>query len=385
MSGDPGENKYTRIAIIGAGLGGLLLARVLHINGIASTVYESDAAAYARTQGGMLDIHEHDGQVALQEAELFEEFEALIHPGGQATRVLDRRGNLLFEQPDDGTGGRPEVLRGELRRVLLASLPANTINWAHKLKTVSSLSNGQHLLEFTNGSKVTTDLVVGADGAWSKVRPVLSSARPKYAQFTFVETYLHECDSRHKASAEAVGSGSLIASSPGRGFFAHREPDGVLHAYVAFQKPQEWVESLDFSEPTRAAQRLADEFAGWAPALTALLTDADTAPRARQIFALPAAHRWEPVAGVTLLGDAAHLTAPSGDGANLAMYDGAELGRAIAANENNLEEAVAVYERALFPRSHAASKDALQVLQACFGTNAPNSLLDFFRSQQSPN
>ncbi|WP_252721180.1 hypothetical protein, partial [Acinetobacter nosocomialis] len=74
-------------------------------------------------------IHEHDGQVALKAAGLIDEFRAIIHPGGEAARVLDRRGGVVFEQPDDGAGGRPEVLRGDLRRILLRSLPPETIRW----------------------------------------------------------------------------------------------------------------------------------------------------------------------------------------------------------------------------------------------------------------
>ncbi len=103
------------VTIVGAGLGGLVLARVLHIHGIAAVIYEADPSADARTQGGQLDIHAHDGQLALREAGLFEEFRAIIHRGGEAMRVLDRHGTVLLDTPDDGTRGRPEVLRGDLR------------------------------------------------------------------------------------------------------------------------------------------------------------------------------------------------------------------------------------------------------------------------------
>jgi 2-polyprenyl-6-methoxyphenol hydroxylase-like FAD-dependent oxidoreductase len=370
------------VTIIGAGLGGLTLARVLHVHGIRATVYEAEAAANARAQGGMLDIHEHNGQLALKAAGLFDKFLEIIHPGGQQGRGLDKHGKVLLDHADDGTGGRPEVPRGELRRILLESLPSGTVRWGHKLKVAAPLGGGRHKLTFADGSTSTTELLVGGDGAWSKVRPLLSEAKPAYAGITYIETYLYDSDARHKASAEAVGGGMMFAMAPGKGIMAHREPDGVLHTYAGLKKPEDWITSIDFSDPVAAVACVAAEFNGWAPALTALISEGETDPVPRAIYALPAEHRWERILGVTLLGDAAHLTAPSGEGANLAMYDGAELAKAIAANAGDVEAALLAYEADLFPRSASEAQEAERMQEVLFGDNTPQSLLDFFASHQ---
>jgi len=372
----------TPVTIIGAGLGGLTLARVLHVHGMAVTVYEAEASANARAQGGMLDIHENNGQLALKAAGLFDKFLEIIHAGGQATRVLDKDGNVLLDEPDDGTGGRPEVPRGDLRRILLDSLPAGTVCWGRKLTAVSPLGGGRHMLTFADGSTAMTDLLVGADGAWSIVRPLLSAAKPTYVGTSFIETYLLDSDTRHQASAEAVGGGALFALAPGKGIAAHREPHGVLHTYVQLNKPKDWIDSIDFSDSVIALAKVAEEFDGWASELTALITDGETDPVRRPIHALPVEHRWERVPGVTLLGDAAHLMIPSGEGANLAMYDGAELGKAIAANPDDVEAALIAYEKDLFPRSAAEAAEAEAILKVCLGPSAPQSLVNFFTKNQ---
>ena len=372
----------TPVTIIGAGLGGLTLARVLHVHGIRAVIYEAEASANARAQGGMLDIHEYNGQLALKAAGLFDKFLEIIHPGGQASRVLDKDGNVLLDERDDGTGGRPEVPRGDLRRILLESLPPDTVRWGHKLRVAAPLGGGRHELTFADGSTVTTELLVGADGAWSKVRPLLSEAIPAYVGASFIETYLFDSDTRHKASAEAVGGGALFAPAPGKGIFAHREPNGVLHTYVQLNKPKDWIDSIDFSDPVAVKAQVAEEFDGWTPALTALITDGETDPVPRAIHALPVEHRWARVPGVTLLGDAAHLMIPSGEGANLAMFDGAELGKAIAANPGDVEAALIAYEKDLFPRSASEAAEAKEVLKVCIGANAPRSLVDFFANNQ---
>ena len=83
------------IAMVGAGLGGLALARVLHVNGMDSVVYERESSRGARGQGGMLDIH--SGQRALREAGLIEEFYAIARGEGQDMRLLEPDGTLLLQ------------------------------------------------------------------------------------------------------------------------------------------------------------------------------------------------------------------------------------------------------------------------------------------------
>ena len=378
-----GLSMNTPITIIGAGLGGLTLARVLHVHGIAATVYEAEASADARGQGGLLDIHEYNGQLALKAAGLYEEFLGLIQAEAEAQCVLDKDSNVLLYQPDKGNGGRPEVPRGDLRRILLDSLPPGTVLWGHKVTAVCSLGDGRHEVTFANGATVTTELLVGADGAWSRVRPLLSDVKPAYVGTSFIETFLFDSETRHKASAEAVGSGTMMALAPGKGIMAHREADATLHAYVALNKPEDWIAGIDFSDPVSTLARVAAEFDRWAPELTALLTDTETDPVLRPIYALPVEHRWERVAGVTLLGDAAHLMSPfAGEGANLAMYDGAELGQAIAANPGDVEAALAAYEKDLFPRSASAAAEADRNIQLFFDEDSPQSVVDLFSSFQ---
>ncbi|MGU3291475.1 FAD-dependent oxidoreductase [Williamsia sp. M5A3_1d] len=372
----------TNVTIIGAGLGGLVLARVLHIHGIASTIYEAEPSATARTQGGQLDIHEHDGQVALAAAGLTDEFRAIIHEGGEAMRILDRHGSLLYKDVDDGTGGRPEVLRGDLRRILIESLPADSIRWGAKVVRALALGEGRHRVVFDDGSTTETDLLVGADGAWSRVRPLLSDALPQYSGITLVETYLHDVAEKHPEAADLVGNGAMFALAPGRSISVHREAGAVLHAYAALVEPLEWSDGLDVADPA-GMNRVVAGFTDWAPGLTALITDHDATPVLRPIPGLPVGHEWSPRSGVTLVGDAAHLMPPAGDGANLAMIDGADLGLAIAAHPDDLDAAVATYEQTMFPRSRAAAEDSATMQELLYGDRAPESLVEFFTGAQS--
>ncbi|MFI5934789.1 FAD-dependent oxidoreductase [Actinoplanes sp. NPDC051494] len=359
----------TVISIIGAGLGGLTLARVLHLHGIPVTVYDAETSAADRTQGGQLDLHEHNGQRALAMAGLTAEFRSIIHLGGASQRVLDPRGAVLAELPDDGSMTHPEALRGDIRRILLDSLPAGTVRWGRKFRSATALGRGRHELSFADGSTVTTDVLVGADGTWSRVRALLSDQTPAYAGMSYVDTYLHDVDNRHPASAKAVGDGAMYAFVPGKGFLAHREAGNVIHTYVVLSRPVAW-----FAD----AGAIAAEFEGWAPELVSLIADSDRPPVVRSIYQLPDAHRWDRVPGVTLLGDAAHVTVPGGEGANIAMLDGAELGQAIAAHPGDIEAAFAAFEEVMFRRAEAEATAARETVDMIFGSGAPHGLVTLF-------
>ncbi|MFC8824104.1 FAD-dependent oxidoreductase [Streptomyces sp. NPDC057137] len=369
------------IAVIGGGLGGLTLARVLHVHGIDATVFDLEASPDARTQGGMLDIHEETGQAALREAQLHEAFLAKVHPGGQALRVLDKHAHVLREEKDDGTGGRPEIDRGDLRDLLVSSLPEGTVRWNAKAVSCRALGDGRHEVTLADGHVFTTDLLIGADGAWSRVRPLMSAETPAYTGISFVELDLHEAEKRHPESAALIGGGMCFALGDEKGFLAHRETDGSLHIYVALRADEKWLGTLDFTDPDTDTVKteLLKNFDGWAPALRDLVSDADGPLVPRYIHALPIGHRWPRVPGTTLLGDAAHLMSPfAGEGANLALIDGADLGRCLAEHPGDREAALTAYEEILFPRSEETAEQSVEGLETIFDASAPQRLLDMF-------
>ncbi|MBW4332191.1 FAD-dependent monooxygenase [Stakelama sp. CBK3Z-3] len=374
-----------KIAIIGAGLGGLTLARVLYLHGIVPEIYEAEAGPDARAQGGLLDIHAETGQRALEAANLLEAFNALVRTGEDAKRIADRYGRVLLDIPGNAHSSRPEVDRGELRAMLIHSLPSGTIRWCSKLASVA-WDGGRHIATFADHTKVAADLIVGADGAWSKVRPMLSHARPEYSGTCFVEIAIGGGDGRHSELIEGIGKGTFIAAAPGRGIMMHRYPDGTARGYAALNKCQQWMDSLVAEEPPLRLARLAREFEEWSPMLIRFITQSDADPVVRPIHALPVDHRWGRVPGITLIGDAAHLMSPfAGEGANLAMYDGARLARALVRHGTNIETALADYEKELFARSYNFAETSSRNLERFFGETAPESTIELFGGRPSRN
>ncbi|WP_328453408.1 FAD-dependent oxidoreductase [Amycolatopsis sp. NBC_00438] len=365
------------IAIVGAGMGGLALARVLHVHGIDAVVYEREPSRDARGQGGMLDIH--SGQRALREAGLFDEFTAIARGEGQDMRLLEPDGTLLLQEdtPDDAPLARPEVDRADLRDLLLDSLPEHTVRWGHAFA-----SAGDGVVRFADGSSATYDLLVGADGAQSRVRALLTDARPEHIGQNVVELGIPDIDRTHPDLAAMVGRGNYWVLGDGKSLAAQRNGDGRVRVGLSFYNTGEdffATSGIPLDDPAAARARLIDLLAGWDPRFTALIAACDDTVAARSITTLPIGLTWPSTPGVTLLGDAAHLMPPVGEGANMALLDGALLALALAAHPDDHPAAVEEYEREMFTRAGAAARMSADMQELLMAPDASQRLLAFFQ------
>jgi 2-polyprenyl-6-methoxyphenol hydroxylase-like FAD-dependent oxidoreductase len=393
-------NTQPTIAIIGAGPGGLTCARVLQLAGITVTVYDADPSLAARNQGGTLDLHADSGQIALEDAELSAEFAALARPEGQSHRMMNPAGDILREQiaaPDEDAA--PEIDRAQLRAMLARSLRPGTIRWGHTLDRVGIAANGAHELHFADGTRETAEVVLGADGAWSRVRAALTDALPAYTGVSFVEVLYTDVAGRHPEIAELVGDGHLWANGDGRTMVLQRNSGDVVRGYLGMRIELDWLAraglgiadgrgglladspSLDSNavqssdtELVRAAVR--ERFADFAPELLRVVDESEGALANRPIMAMPTPTEWERVPGLTLLGDAAHVMAPfGGNGVNLAMLDGAELARGLSraiVDGTDPRAAIGAYETAMVPRGAQIGAGANAAIIEHFAAGGPD-------------
>lgn len=362
-----------RIAIIGAGPSGLTLARILTVQNEMSTspcsvtVYERDESASARTQGGTLDLHPRTGQAALRAAHLIDQFKAHARYEGQDLTLADRTGKVWAAVRDTDTG-RPEIDRTVLRQMLLDSLPAGCVRWGAHFLGADVDESGKGRLRFADGrDEGVFDLVVGGDGAWSKIRPLLTPVQPFYSGISGVELRIRDVDAKHPEVSKLIGNGSYFAfgEEEGQCLLCQRNGDGSVKVYAMGWQPENWVKDcgIDFANADTAREALVEQYKTWSPEQRELIRSCDDDIIPRAAYMLPVGLRWASKKGVTLIGDSAHLMTPfAGEGVNCAMADAMKLAESIARHPQDMGRAVAEYEQWMFRAAKKATQDTWESL-----------------------
>lgn len=296
-----------------------MLARLLthRTNNIDVTIFEGEDGLDFRSQGGTLDLHVKTGQRALQEAGLYDEFLKYARFDGEAMALADK--NLLRYVKVNGNSGksttaRPEIDRPRLRQILHESLPKHTVKWRHKLTHIEHNESAEPSSRFTlyfadQPPQTKFDLIVGADGAWSKVRPMVSSTKPYYSGIAGHAFVIPDAQRFCPAEYDLVNRGSLFSWSDGRSIMAQYMGDGSLNVGTWSLRPETWKEDCgyDVNDAKATKQACLQEYADWDPRLVSFTQHAEDHVVPRDLYMLPVGHRWKHVEGATLVGDAAHL------------------------------------------------------------------------------
>ncbi|PYI11755.1 FAD/NAD(P)-binding domain-containing protein [Aspergillus sclerotiicarbonarius CBS 121057] len=393
------------IAIIGAGPSGLVLARLLEVNDITDyVVFERDESSTPGLwqQGGTLDLHGPSGQLALKRAGLFDRFsKEFARWDASRMHVLDHTGTTIACFGEDGNADRPEIDRLQLRQLLLDSVPAHKIRWGHAVSAVerntnTSVNDNGCVIHFVNGTSASGfQLIVGADGAWSKVRPLLTSAKPVYSGKMFIEGRLSHNNPAYKSATEIAGPGSMIALGNRKKLALQRVADGTYRVYFGLTLPEDFYQHRNSETADLRTEELRDLLSGnfyaaYAPQLKRFVAAAESPFRPWPLYRMdPEEVGWaRGVAGVTLLGDAAHVSTPFvGEGVNCGMHDAVILadsilkhcarGANLATDESGLEEALAAYEEDMFVRGRDLIRRSTESEATLFAENAAQQFLNF--------
>lgn len=313
-----------------------------------------------------MDLHEDSGLLAIREAGLFEDFLKHARYDDEDLQILDRFGNI-WVNISDTERGRPEIDRARLRDILLDSIPAETIRWGCHLRKAEP---GK--LYFDHGVETGFDLIVGADGGWSKIRSLLCDVKPVYSGISGVEMCISNIDETFPALAKMVGNGSYFAfgEGDGRALMCQRLGDRSLRMYAFQKQPEDWVKTcgLDFRNADVVRRSTRQDYSSWAPQFLDLIDACDDSETlGRALYMLPPGLQWASQPATTVLGDAAHLMTPfAGEGVNAAMIDALTLARTILQHPQDISKAVSEYEAWMFPHAKRKTLKTYRSLQHRF-------------------
>lgn len=371
------------IAIVGGGPGGLTLARLLQISGAEVKVYERDIHKDVRVQGATLDLHEESGLYALQKAGLMEAFAANYRPGADKLRIMDKHAHVMMDEDANAAGDstRPEIDRGPLRKILLESLQPGTVIWNSYLVSLSRAENSWNLV-FQNGTSFVADIVIAADGANSRVRPLITSIKPFYAGITVVEGAVYDSETAAPVLHKLLNGGKIFAMGDEKTLIVSSKGDGSLVFYTGCKTDEYWVRNcgIDFNNKAQVITWFQQEFAGWNSLWLELFESADPHFIPRPQYCMPLDQSWDPLPDLTMLGDAAHLMPPyAGEGVNMAMLDAVELSTCLTSEAfTDTQTAIAQYEKQMLARFAEVGAQTLQQTASLHSTNALPDMMAMF-------
>jgi 2-polyprenyl-6-methoxyphenol hydroxylase-like FAD-dependent oxidoreductase len=380
------DNK--KIAIIGGGPGGLTLAILLQQKGVNVRVYERDENRNIRQQGSTLDLHEDTGLKAIQEAGLMEEFKKYYRPGADKMRIADKNRNVVLddhnEKPEADFGNehfRPEIDRGPLRDLLIASLKEENVVWDSKFTEMKPSGSGWEI-SFENGTTAYADFVIASDGANSRVRKYITDIQPLFSGVTAVEINIYEAEKNTPGLWKLVNDGKLFALEQGKTFLCSTKADGTLSVLIGIKTTEDWITNsgIDFKNKNSVAEWFKKEFLEWKKEWQEIFETNEISIIPRPMYHFPLDQQWKPLPNLTMIGDAAHRMPPyAGEGANQALADALELYEVLTSNLFvNMKDAVGFFEKRMCARASEITEITLQQTEAMHDENNLQLLLDFF-------
>lgn len=373
------------IAIIGGGPGGLSLARLLQLQGARVKVYERDLNKAVRVQGATLDLHEGSGLEALKRAGLTDAFYANYRPLAGRLRITDEQAHIHsddHESEEALSEDRPEIDRGPLRHILLDSLEADTVVWDSQFSSMEK-QDGGWLLHFKNGSTAYADLVIGADGANSRLRPYLTDIRPVYSGVTIVEGTVYHAEQNAPELYQLVKGGKLFAFGHEQSLILSAKGDGSLSFYTGCKVPENWVKEsgIDFSDIEQVKQWFITAYGSWSPVWQELFASGELSIIPRPQYHFPLDQSWTTLPDLTIIGDAAHRMPPyAGEGVNMAMQDAFELAECLGSSDfPDTRSALAAFEKRMLARTAEVTQLTLENTEMLHAKDALESMMGMIR------